>query len=38
MVLLVWELGYERLPEEYRTPDCRDGGPLDRRPGTSVWP
>jgi hypothetical protein len=38
MALLVWELGYERLPEEYRTPKCRNGGPLDRRQGTSVWP
>ena len=26
------------LPEEYSTPDCHDGGPLDLHPGSAVWP
>jgi hypothetical protein len=29
---------YPRMPTEYQTPDCRDGGPLDLHPGSSVWP
>lgn len=29
---------YPSLPEEYRTSDCHDGGPLDLRPGLSAWP
>lgn len=26
------------LPAEYRTADCRDGGPLDLRPEQTAWP
>jgi len=26
------------LPPEYRTPDCRDGGPLDLEPDRTAWP
>lgn len=26
------------LPADYRTPVCRDGGPLDLRPGDPGWP
>jgi hypothetical protein len=29
---------YPRMPAEYQTADCRDGGPLDLRPDSSVWP
>ena len=29
---------YPALPERYRTGDCHDGGVLDLRPATSVWP
>ena len=29
---------YPQMPAEYRSSDCRDGGPLDLRPGTPVWP
>ncbi|NUT55274.1 MAG: hypothetical protein HOQ03_04740 [Thermoleophilia bacterium] len=38
LALQVWELSYQRLPPELRTPACRDGGPLDRDPGSSAWP
>lgn len=33
-----WETMYPRLPEEYRSPECRDGGELDINPESSVWP
>jgi len=29
---------YEGLPDEYRSPECRDGGVLDLHPDTSRWP
>jgi hypothetical protein len=29
---------YPALPSGYRTSDCHDGGPLDLRPASSVWP
>ena len=29
---------YPALPSDYRADDCRDGGPLDLRPASSVWP
>ena len=29
---------YPRMPADYQSTDCRDGGPLDRRPGSNVWP
>jgi hypothetical protein len=29
---------YPTLPPEYRTPLCRDGGPLDLRPAAPIWP
>jgi hypothetical protein len=29
---------YPALPADYRADDCRDGGPLDLRPASSVWP
>lgn len=30
--------GYEMLPERYRSPACKDGGPWDMRPADPVWP
>ncbi len=33
-----WEIAYPRLPQHFRTKACRDGGPLDRNPGSNVWP
>lgn len=38
MALQAWQLGYQRLPPAFRTPGCRDGGPLDRHPGSTLWP
>jgi hypothetical protein len=29
---------YPRLPQEYRSPECRNGGELDIHPESSVWP
>jgi hypothetical protein len=33
-----WSEFYPGLPDEYRSPDCRDGGSLDRHPASSDWP
>jgi hypothetical protein len=33
-----WELSYQRLPPQFRSRACRDGGPLDRNPRSSAWP
>jgi hypothetical protein len=33
-----WELSYRQLPSAFRSPACRDGGPLDRNPRSSAWP
>ena len=38
MALQAWELSYQQLPPTFRTPACRDGGPLDRNPRSSAWP
>jgi hypothetical protein len=35
---LVHLLVYPHMPEEYRSGECRDGGELDLRPGSSAWP
>jgi hypothetical protein len=36
---LYWRKNYvTREDSEYRSPDCRDGGTLDLRPETHVWP
>jgi len=32
------EHDYGELPEEYRSPACRDGGGLDLHPGSARWP
>jgi hypothetical protein len=29
---------YPRMPAEYRSDECRDGGELDLRPESAVWP
>jgi hypothetical protein len=29
---------YPNLPDDYRTPDCVNGGPYDLRPADPVWP
>lgn len=29
---------YPRMPDEYRSSECRDGGALDLRPDSSAWP
>jgi hypothetical protein len=33
-----WLYIYPRARGEYRSVDCHDGGELDLRPATSVWP
>ena len=33
-----WTEAYPENAREYRTEQCRDGGPLDLDPGSSVWP
>ena len=35
---LVHLLVYPRMPGEYRSAECRDGGLLDLRRGSSAWP
>ena len=35
---LVHLLVYPRMPGEYRSAECRDGGVLDLRPDSSAWP
>jgi hypothetical protein len=38
LALQAWELGYTQLPPQARSPDCRNGGPLDENPGSDAWP
>jgi hypothetical protein len=38
IALQAWQLHYTQLPRFYRTPECRNGGPLDRNPGSDAWP
>lgn len=33
-----WERTYPRMPDAYRSPDCREDGPLDLTPGDASWP
>lgn len=33
-----WTYIYPEEPAGYRTPACRNGSPLDRNPGSDVWP
>jgi hypothetical protein len=34
----VWTRGYASEPDEYQSPNCRNGASLDLRPGSSIWP
>jgi hypothetical protein len=38
IALHAWDLGYTQLPPHYRTPQCRNRGPLDRHPNSDAWP
>ena len=38
LALQAWELSYEQLLPVFRSPACRDGGPLDRNPRSNAWP
>jgi hypothetical protein len=38
MAGLAWEVGYPNTSDEYRTEDCRNGGPLDLHPRSQAWP
>lgn len=38
IALHAWEIGYPRLPRQFRTPECRNGGALDRNPTSNDWP
>ena len=35
---LFWRRWYPWIRASYRSPDCRNGGPLDLHPDTNVWP
>jgi len=35
---LHFETGFPQMPDRYQAPGCSDGGALDLRPGTPVWP
>jgi hypothetical protein len=35
---LVHLLVYPHMPDDYRSAECRNGGALDLRPGSSAWP
>ncbi len=34
----VWTRGYPNEPDEYRTPECHNRGPLDVHPFSDAWP
>jgi hypothetical protein len=38
IALHAWDLAYTQLPPHFRTPACRNKGPLDRHPRSNVWP
>jgi hypothetical protein len=38
LAALSWDVSYPLNLPEYRTEQCRDGGPLDEHPESSVWP
>jgi hypothetical protein len=33
-----WKVVYPENEPDYRTSDCRNGGPLDARPASDLWP
>lgn len=38
IALHAWDIAYTQLPPHYRTPECRNGGRLDRNRQSSAWP
>lgn len=38
MSTLAWRVIYPRIPPQYRTDECYNGGPLDLFPKTDIWP
>lgn len=38
IALHAWEISYTQLPPRFRTPECRNGGRLDRSSGSNAWP
>lgn len=38
LAAISWRYSYPRLPESYKSPECRNGGRLDMRPVDSRWP
>jgi hypothetical protein len=38
IALHAWELSYLRLPPQFRSDGCRNGGRLDRNPSVNAWP
>jgi hypothetical protein len=38
IALHAWDLAYTQLPPHFRTPACRNRGPLDRHPSSNAWP
>ena len=36
--VIYWEAAYTAQPDQYRSPDCREDGPLDLTPGDGAWP
>ena len=38
IALHAWDIAYTQLPPHFRTPECRNRGPLDRHPRSNVWP
>jgi hypothetical protein len=38
LAVTYWRRSYPKRPAEYRTPRCRNGGPLDRRRHIAEWP
>ena len=38
IALHAWDISYTQLPPYYRTPACRNGGPLDRNRDSNAWP
>lgn len=38
VALQAWQIAYPRLPAPFRSRECRNGGELDRNPGSDIWP
>ncbi len=35
---LAWKVYLSAPPDSYYSPECRDGGALDKNPATAIWP